>query len=58
VITPATKFYVDPHSKAAKQALLDFGNGDIENATNMARLELAAGRVGSPKARPTKCASR
>ncbi|MEU6668005.1 glycoside hydrolase family 6 protein [Streptomyces sp. NPDC046727] len=37
-ITPATKFYVDPHSKAAKQALADFRNGDIENATNMARL--------------------
>jgi endoglucanase len=38
VVTPATKFYVDPHSKAAKQALVDLGNGDIENATNMARL--------------------
>ncbi|MGY1583215.1 glycoside hydrolase family 6 protein [Streptomyces sp. MN13] len=38
VITPATKFYVDPHGKAAKQALVDFGNGDIENATNMAKL--------------------
>ncbi|MFF3906813.1 glycoside hydrolase family 6 protein [Streptomyces sp. NPDC001848] len=38
VITPATKFYVDPHSKAAKQALVDFRNGDIENAANMAEL--------------------
>ncbi|POX43876.1 glycoside hydrolase family 6 protein [Streptomyces sp. Ru72] len=37
-ITPATKFYVDPHSKAAKQALVDFANGDVENAANMARL--------------------
>ncbi|GGS62149.1 glycoside hydrolase family 6 protein [Streptomyces cinerochromogenes] len=37
-LTPATKFYVDPHSKAAKQALVDFRNGDVENATNMARL--------------------
>ncbi|WP_031030733.1 glycoside hydrolase family 6 protein [Streptomyces sp. NRRL WC-3725] len=38
VITPATKFYVDPHSKAAKQALADFGAGDTENAVNMAKL--------------------
>jgi endoglucanase len=38
VITPATKFYVDPNSKAANQALVDLRNGDIENATNMARL--------------------
>ncbi|MFE0325856.1 glycoside hydrolase family 6 protein [Streptomyces sp. NPDC058960] len=38
VITPATKFYVDPHSKAARQALVDFRNGDIENAANMAGL--------------------
>ncbi|CAM5720871.1 glycoside hydrolase family 6 protein [Streptomyces canarius] len=38
VLTPATKFYVDPHSKAAKQALADFGNGDINNAVNMAKL--------------------
>ncbi|MFJ9909327.1 glycoside hydrolase family 6 protein [Streptomyces sp. NPDC101152] len=38
VITPSTKFYVDPHSKAAKQALVDLGNGDLENAVNMARL--------------------
>ena len=38
VLTPATKLYVDPHSKAAKQALVDFRNGDIENAANMARL--------------------
>ncbi|GGY96842.1 hypothetical protein GCM10010300_45960 [Streptomyces olivaceoviridis] len=38
VLTPATKLYVDPHSKAAKQALVDFGNGDIENAVNMAKL--------------------
>ncbi|MGW3462987.1 glycoside hydrolase family 6 protein [Streptomyces olivaceoviridis] len=38
VLTPATKFYVDPHSKAAQQALVDFGNGDIENAVNMAKL--------------------
>ncbi|MGV9935673.1 glycoside hydrolase family 6 protein [Streptomyces olivaceoviridis] len=38
VLTPATKFYVDPHSKAAKQALVDFGNGDVGNAVNMAKL--------------------
>ncbi|MFF3911886.1 glycoside hydrolase family 6 protein [Streptomyces sp. NPDC001852] len=38
VIAPATKFYVDPHSEAAKQALVDLGNGDIEDAANMARL--------------------
>jgi endoglucanase len=38
VVSPATRFYVDPHSKAARQALVDFGNGDIENGTNMARL--------------------
>ncbi|MFB0614810.1 glycoside hydrolase family 6 protein [Streptomyces sp. AGS-58] len=38
VVTPATKFYVDPHSKAATQALVDFRNGDIEDATNMARV--------------------
>ncbi|MEU9479505.1 glycoside hydrolase family 6 protein [Streptomyces sp. NPDC048191] len=38
VITPTTKFYVDPHSKAAKQALVDFGKGDIEDAANMAAL--------------------
>jgi endoglucanase len=38
VITPSTKFYVDPHSKAAKQALVDLGHGDLENAANMARL--------------------
>jgi endoglucanase len=38
VITPATEFYVDPQSKAAKQALVDLRNGDIENAANMARL--------------------
>ncbi|MET8772563.1 glycoside hydrolase family 6 protein [Streptomyces sp. NPDC004658] len=37
-LTPATKFYVDPHSKAAKQAVVDFRNGDIEDAANMARL--------------------
>ncbi|MFI0986245.1 glycoside hydrolase family 6 protein [Streptomyces exfoliatus] len=38
VVTPATKFYVDPHSKAAGQALVDFRNGDFANAANMARL--------------------
>ncbi|MEU6540211.1 glycoside hydrolase family 6 protein [Streptomyces sp. NPDC047000] len=38
VITPATKLYVDPHSKAADQALVDFRNGDTENGKNMARL--------------------
>ncbi|MEV5725196.1 glycoside hydrolase family 6 protein [Streptomyces pharetrae] len=38
VITPATEFYVDPHSKAAKQALVDFRNGDVENAVNMAKV--------------------
>ncbi|MBD0839933.1 glycoside hydrolase family 6 protein [Streptomyces sp. TRM68416] len=37
-LTPATKFYVDPHSKAAKQAVVDFKNGDFENAKNMARM--------------------
>lgn len=37
-IPPATKFYVDPHSKAAKQAFVDFRNGDTENAVNMAKL--------------------
>ncbi|WP_409467750.1 glycoside hydrolase family 6 protein [Streptomyces sp. HC307] len=29
---------MDPHTKAAKQALVDFGNGDIGNAVNMAKL--------------------
>jgi hypothetical protein len=38
VITPATKFYVDPHSNAANQALVDFRNSDFQNATNMAGL--------------------
>ncbi|MGW0133590.1 glycoside hydrolase family 6 protein [Streptomyces sp. NPDC003299] len=38
VVTPAAKFYVDPHSKAAQQALADARNGDIENAVNMAKL--------------------
>ncbi|MEU2064778.1 glycoside hydrolase family 6 protein [Streptomyces sp. NPDC013455] len=37
-ITPATKFYVDPHSKAAQQALVDVRNGDLADAANMARL--------------------
>ncbi|MFH9671917.1 glycoside hydrolase family 6 protein [Streptomyces sp. NPDC017405] len=37
-LTPATKFYADPHGKAAQQALADFRDGDIEDAANMARL--------------------
>ncbi|WP_314614146.1 glycoside hydrolase family 6 protein [Streptomyces stackebrandtii] len=37
-LTPATRFYVDPQSKAAKQALADLGTGDLTNAVNMARL--------------------
>ncbi|GGW11687.1 hypothetical protein GCM10018980_01500 [Streptomyces capoamus] len=37
-ITPATKFYVDPHGKAAQQALADLRNGDLDDAANMARL--------------------
>lgn len=37
-VTPATKFYVDPHSKAAQQAVEDYRNGDTANALNMARL--------------------
>ncbi|WP_175410086.1 glycoside hydrolase family 6 protein [Streptomyces sp. TRM64462] len=38
VITPSTKFYVEPHSKAAKQAFTDFKNGDFANGLNMARM--------------------
>ncbi|MFJ5780054.1 glycoside hydrolase family 6 protein [Streptomyces sp. NPDC093094] len=38
VITPATKFYVDPQSKAAKQTLTDLKNGDLADAANMAKL--------------------
>ncbi|MEU3524766.1 glycoside hydrolase family 6 protein [Streptomyces sp. NPDC038707] len=37
-VSPATRFYVDPHSKAAEQALADFRNGDLENAANMAKV--------------------
>ncbi|MCX3058577.1 glycoside hydrolase family 6 protein [Streptomyces beihaiensis] len=37
-ITPGTQFYVDPHSKATKQAFVDLRDGDIEDALNMARL--------------------
>ncbi|WP_055603169.1 hypothetical protein [Streptomyces aureus] len=37
-LTPATRFYVDPQSKAAKQALADLGTGDLTSAVNMARL--------------------
>ncbi|MGW2488337.1 glycoside hydrolase family 6 protein [Streptomyces sp. NPDC001606] len=37
-LSPATKFYVDPHSKAARQALVDLRNGDTEDAVDMARL--------------------
>ncbi|MCL3992439.1 glycoside hydrolase family 6 protein [Streptomyces lavenduligriseus] len=37
-LTPATKFYADPHGKAAEQALVDLRNGDLQNAANMARL--------------------
>uniref|UniRef100_UPI0028115A4B glycoside hydrolase family 6 protein n=1 Tax=Streptomyces sp. TaxID=1931 RepID=UPI0028115A4B len=37
-LTPTTKFYVDPHSKAARQALTDLRNGDVANAVNMAKL--------------------
>ncbi|MFF9624943.1 glycoside hydrolase family 6 protein [Streptomyces griseosporeus] len=38
VITPATQFYVDPHSKAAQQAVADVRDGDLVNALNMAKL--------------------
>jgi endoglucanase len=38
LITPATKFYVDPDSEAAQQARVDLGHGDLRNAANMARL--------------------
>ncbi|MFF7777709.1 glycoside hydrolase family 6 protein [Streptomyces tanashiensis] len=37
-IPRTTKFYVDPHSKAAEQALTDLRNGDLANAVNMAKL--------------------
>ncbi|GGR74249.1 MULTISPECIES: glycoside hydrolase family 6 protein [Streptomyces] len=37
-LTPATRFYADPHGKAAEQALVDLRNGDLRNAANMARL--------------------
>ncbi|MFF5504726.1 glycoside hydrolase family 6 protein [Streptomyces roseolus] len=35
---PAMEFYVDPDSKAARQALTDLRHGDLTNAVNMARL--------------------
>jgi endoglucanase len=34
----ATRFYVDPDSKAARQAVADFRAGDIQDGLNMARL--------------------
>ncbi|MFD6370991.1 glycoside hydrolase family 6 protein, partial [Streptomyces roseolus] len=37
-LTPTTRFYVDPQSKAARQALTDLRNGDLTNAVDMARL--------------------
>ncbi|MFF6803963.1 glycoside hydrolase family 6 protein [Streptomyces sp. NPDC012616] len=37
-ITAGTRFYADPHSKAAQQALVDLKHGDLANAANMARL--------------------
>ncbi|MFE9741263.1 hypothetical protein [Streptomyces sp. NPDC006477] len=37
-LTPATRFYMDPNSKGAEQALTDLGNGDFANAANTARL--------------------
>ncbi|MFI1509478.1 glycoside hydrolase family 6 protein [Streptomyces sp. NPDC020597] len=37
-ITAGTRFYADPHSKAARQALVDLEHGDLANAANMARL--------------------
>ncbi|MGW6393228.1 glycoside hydrolase family 6 protein [Streptomyces sp. NPDC055103] len=37
-VTPDTTFYVDPHSKAAKQALVDLRAGDLANAVNMAKV--------------------
>ncbi|MDN3264574.1 glycoside hydrolase family 6 protein [Streptomyces sp. CSDS2] len=37
-LTPATRFYADPHGKAAEQALVDFRNGDLANAANMAKV--------------------
>ena len=38
VITPTTRLYVDPHSKAAEQAKMGFRKGDRANALNMAKL--------------------
>ncbi|WP_371749844.1 glycoside hydrolase family 6 protein [Streptomyces sp. NBC_01283] len=38
VISPTTRFYVDPRSKAAKQAITDLRKGDRANALNMAKL--------------------
>ncbi|MEU2438099.1 glycoside hydrolase family 6 protein [Streptomyces rubradiris] len=37
-LSPSTRFYADPHGKAAQQALVDLRNGDLANAANMARL--------------------
>ncbi|WP_327267461.1 glycoside hydrolase family 6 protein [Streptomyces sp. NBC_01218] len=37
-VTPATKFYVDPSSKAARQALDDLKAGHLEDGLNMAKL--------------------
>ncbi|MEH0509444.1 glycoside hydrolase family 6 protein [Streptomyces sp. B21-106] len=37
-ITSGTRFYADPHGKAAQQALVDLKRGDLANAANMARL--------------------
>ncbi|MFD6529749.1 glycoside hydrolase family 6 protein [Streptomyces sp. NPDC060184] len=37
-VTSATKFYVDPNSKAARQAVDDLRGGKIEDGLNMAKL--------------------
>lgn len=37
-VTPATRFYVDPDSKAARQAIDDLRGGRIEDGLNMAKL--------------------
>ncbi|WP_328865045.1 glycoside hydrolase family 6 protein [Streptomyces sp. NBC_00304] len=37
-VTPATKFYVDPNSKAARQAIDDLRAGRVQDGLNMAKL--------------------
>ncbi|MFD7975086.1 glycoside hydrolase family 6 protein [Streptomyces sp. NPDC059071] len=37
-LTPATRFYVDPDSGAARQAAVDAAAGDTDDAANMTRL--------------------